>query len=101
MLDIEAVETINFEQLVTVTDRLLLRGRATQRRLSTNKLIFRHELAEAASRRSSPALPGLPAAHEAPELTQVMKRASARFDTTSVFVIGTLLTIALVLASML
>jgi len=94
MLDIEAIETINFEQLVTVTDRLLLRGRATSRRLSTNKLIFRHELAEAVSRRSSPALPS-------PEHTQVVKRPHTTFDTTSIFAIGTLLTIALILASLL
>lgn len=92
MLDIEAIETINFEQLVTVTDRLLLRGRATSRRLSTNKLIFRHELAEAVSRRSSPALP---------EHTQVVTRPRSTFDTTSIFAIGTLLTIALILASLL
>lgn len=96
MLDIEAVETINFEQLVTVTDRLLLRGRATSRRLSTNKLIFRHEVAEAAARRSSQQL-----LQYAPEHTQIVKRPLTRFDTTSMFAIGTLLTIALVLASLL
>lgn len=96
MLDIEAIETINFEQLVTVTDRLLLRGRATSRRLSTNKMIFRHELAEAVSRRSSPALP-----NALPEHTQVVKRPRSSFDTTSLFAIGTLLTIALILASLL
>jgi len=100
MLDIEAIETINFEQLVTVTDRLLLRGRATQRRLSTNKLIFRHELAEAASRRSSPALP-LHVQQPHSDHTQVVKRPLTTFDATSVLVLGTLLTIALVLATML
>lgn len=97
MLDIEAIETINFEQLVTVTDRLLLRSRATKRRLSTNKLIFRHEVAEA-SRRSSLALP---APSTSPELTQIVKRPLTTFDTTGIFVLGTLLTFALVLASML
>jgi hypothetical protein len=39
MHDIDAIEAINVEQLATVTDRLLLRGRVTKRRLSTNKII--------------------------------------------------------------
>src|SRR5678815_3925981 len=41
MYDIDAIEAINFEQLATVTDRLLLRGRVTKRRLSTNKIMTR------------------------------------------------------------
>jgi hypothetical protein len=44
MYDIDAIEAINFEQLATVTDRLLLRGRVTRRRLSTNKILVRPEL---------------------------------------------------------
>ena len=95
MLDIEAIETINFEQLVTVTDRLLLRGRVTKRRLSTNKLIFRNELAEAAARRSVSTL----AAEHRADPTQIVSRPFTRFDTPSIAVIGTLLTIALFLAS--
>ena len=43
MYDIDAIEAINFEQLATVTDRLLLRGRVTRRRLSTNKIIVRND----------------------------------------------------------
>ena len=36
MYDVDAIEAINFEQLVTVTDRLLLRGsRLPKRRQST------------------------------------------------------------------
>ena len=42
MHDIDAIEAINVEQLVTVTDRLLLRGRVTKRRLSTNKIVSCH-----------------------------------------------------------
>jgi len=39
MYDVDAIEAINFEQLVTVTDRLLLRqGRGSKRRLSTNRI---------------------------------------------------------------
>ena len=55
MYDIDAIEAINFEQLATVTDRLLLRGRVTRRRLSTNKIHF------------------IPA-HPRPEHTMVVKR---------------------------
>lgn len=39
MYDVATIEAINFEQLVTVTDRLLLRqGRGSKRRLSTNRI---------------------------------------------------------------
>ena len=39
MYDVDAIEAINFEQLVTVTDRLLLRGgRMPKRRPSTNRI---------------------------------------------------------------
>jgi len=38
MLDVDAIEAINFEQLVTVTDRLLLRGRLPKRRPSTSRI---------------------------------------------------------------
>lgn len=39
MYDADAIEAINFEQLVTVTDRLLLRGgRISKRRPSTARI---------------------------------------------------------------
>lgn len=39
MYDVDAIEAINFEQLVTVTDRLLLRrGRIPKRRPSTQRI---------------------------------------------------------------
>jgi hypothetical protein len=39
MYDVDAIEAINFEQLATVTDRLLLRGnRLPKRRPSTNRI---------------------------------------------------------------
>lgn len=39
MYDADAIEAINFEQLVTVTDRLLLRrGRPSKRRISTSRI---------------------------------------------------------------
>ncbi len=52
MYDIEAIETINFEQLVTVTDRLLLRGRASKRRPSTSQLVYRLDPLESRVARS-------------------------------------------------
>ncbi|MEO7093300.1 MAG: hypothetical protein ABI175_08615 [Polyangiales bacterium] len=38
MQDIDAIEAINFEQLATVTDRLLLRGRFAKKRPSYNRI---------------------------------------------------------------
>jgi hypothetical protein len=39
MYDVDAIEAINFEQLATVTDRLLLRrGRVSKRRPSTSRI---------------------------------------------------------------
>lgn len=38
MHNIDAIEAINFEQLATVTDRLLLRGRVAKRRPSANRI---------------------------------------------------------------
>jgi hypothetical protein len=49
MYDVDAIEAINFEQLVTVTDRLLLRGgRPPKRRPSTKQITY--------PRRSEPTL---------------------------------------------
>ncbi len=48
MQDIETIEMMNVEQIATVTDRLLLRARVTNRRFSTNKQLF------ACDRRSRP-----------------------------------------------
>jgi len=42
-MDIETIESMNGEQLATVTDRLLLRARVTSRRLSTNKQAFAND----------------------------------------------------------
>jgi len=40
MYDADAIEAINFEQLATITDRLLLRaGRGSKRRLSVPSLV--------------------------------------------------------------
>ena len=50
MYDADAIEAINFEQLVTVTDRLLLRrGRVPKRRPSTARIGPPHHV-EAAER---------------------------------------------------
>jgi len=66
MYDVDAIEAINFEQLATATDRLLLRGgRLAKRRPSTNRLA---ELARphAFARGSQPVI-------EVPELTVVTR----------------------------
>jgi hypothetical protein len=44
MQDMDAIEAINFEQLATVTDRLLLRGRATKKRPSYHRIDVTPEL---------------------------------------------------------
>jgi hypothetical protein len=38
MLNIDAIESINFEQLATVTDRLLLRGGTAKRRPTAQRI---------------------------------------------------------------
>ncbi|MBL0217639.1 MAG: hypothetical protein IPQ07_27660 [Myxococcales bacterium] len=68
MQDIDAIEAINFEQLVTVTDRLLLRGRPA-RRPSTSRITVER-------------------VDQAPELTLRLKPNQAlwrRFTTTALF----------------
>ncbi len=44
MQDMDAIEAINFEQLATVTDRLLLRGRFAKKRPSYNRIDVTPEL---------------------------------------------------------
>ena len=44
MQDIDAIEAINFEQLATVTDRLLLRGRFSKKRPSGSRIEVSPEL---------------------------------------------------------
>lgn len=84
MYDNAAIEAINFEQLVTATDRLLVRGRASKRRLSTNRFVVRL----------------VPPPPVVPERTVIVQRPRPRvFDTTSAAVIAALSTVALVLAS--
>ncbi|MEO8699065.1 MAG: hypothetical protein ABI867_03445 [Kofleriaceae bacterium] len=93
MRDIEQIEMINVEQLVTPTDRLLLRGRVTRRRLSTNKIVyrpaFRIELAQ-------------PTIVEPPETERtVFMRSAKRFgaSTASAAVLASVFAVALVVAS--
>jgi hypothetical protein len=59
MLDIDAVEAMNFEQIATPTDRVLLRARRAKQRLSNNKIVYRPEFpVELAQRtRISPPVP--------------------------------------------
>jgi hypothetical protein len=87
MYDVDAIEAINFEQLVTVTDRLLLRGgRIPKRRPSTNRIG--------------------PRLLEAAERTVVIKRPRApmlrkqAIDTTAIVLGTAILTIALFIATL-
>ena len=98
MLSVDAIESINFEQLATPTDRVLLRSRHAKRRLSTNKIVyrpaFRVELAER--------LHVEPAAPAACDQTVFIR--ARRFDptsTTSAAILASLFCIALVLLLML
>jgi hypothetical protein len=91
MHDIDAIEAINFEQLATVTDRLLLRGRVTRRRLSTNKILVRPE---AFARGTLPHIPPATAA------TATAAAKPVRFPT-SLAVLTGLTAIAASLATML
>ncbi|HEU0037164.1 MAG TPA: hypothetical protein VFQ53_41425 [Kofleriaceae bacterium] len=106
MYDIDAIEAINFEQLVTATDRLLLRSRVAHRRLSTHKIVLRtdHPFArgsrpvlEAVQRPTTPP----PVRHRTVADQTVIVRPVRRVDRASVAVIATLLTIAASLAAML
>jgi hypothetical protein len=55
MHDIDAIEAINFEQLATVTDRLLLRGRVAKRRPSYHRIsVARIDLAPEITLRAKP-----------------------------------------------
>ena len=98
MLTADAMESINFEQLVTPTDRVLLRARHAKGRLSTNKIVyrpsFRVELAER--------LHVEPAAPAVCEQTVFMR--GRRFEptsTTSAAILASLFCIALILLVML
>jgi hypothetical protein len=78
MYDADAIEAINFEQLVTVTDRLLLRrGRPSKRRISTARI--------------GPSL-------EAIERTVIIQRPHRRTVDTTVVLSSAILTILLFIA---
>jgi hypothetical protein len=97
MLSVDAIESINFEQLATPTDRVLLRSRHAKRRLSENKIVyrptFRVELAERLH--VEPAVP---------IYDQTVFIRARRFDptsTTSAAILASLFCIALILLLML
>jgi hypothetical protein len=98
MVSADVLESINFEQLATATDRVLLRSRHARRRLSETKIVyrptFRVELAER--------LQVEPAAPTACDQTVFMR--ARRFDltsTTSAAILASLFSIALILLLML
>ena len=80
MYDADAIEAINFEQLVTVTDRLLLRrGRVSKRRPSTARI-------------------GPPPELEAAERTVIIQRPNRRTVDATVVLSSAILTVLLFIA---
>jgi hypothetical protein len=80
MYDADAIEAINFEQLVTVTDRLLLRqGRMPKRRPSTARI-------------------GPPPQLEAAERTVIIHRPAKRAVDATVVLSSAILTVLLFIA---
>jgi hypothetical protein len=91
MYDSTAIETINFEQLVTATDRLLFCGRPSKRRISSRNISTRNFVVHLA-----------PQPRPLPELTMIVKRPrTAAFGPKSAAVIAALSSITLVLVSLL
>jgi hypothetical protein len=111
MLDIEAVEAMNFEQIATPTDRVLLRARRAKQRLSNNKIVYRPEFpVELAQRtRISPPVPHEeyertvaarpPRFEPAPTLLVRAKRVST--STASAAVLASIFAVALAVTTML
>ncbi len=95
MRDIEAVEMMNFEQLATVTDRLLLRARVTSRRFSTNKKAFAND------RRSAPRFSAavLALRDAEPERTLFIRARTFSTSTASAALLATAFAIAILITS--
>lgn len=102
MLSADAIEAINFDQLATPTDRMLLRARHSRRRLSTNKIVyrpsFRVELAEPIAVEPSPAYATRP---PAADQTMFIRARSFGTSTTSAAILATVFGIAIALVGLL
>jgi len=104
MYDADAIEAINFEQLATVTDRLLLRGsHVSKRRLSVPSLVPHGPLARGSAPYIEQTVVARPVA--AADIEQIAVARSTQAPRAQVFaitvVIPTLVGIAVGLAAML
>ena len=100
MQDIEAIEMMNFEQLATVTDRLLLRARVTSRRFSTNKGAFANDRRSCLAGGVRPRLSAAALAlRDAPELTLFIRARKFSTSTASAALLATAFTIAILITS--
>lgn len=96
MHDIDAIEMINVEQLATQTDRLLLRGRHTKRRLSTNKIVYRPMFRVELAHERLHVEPPPPRAPD-PEHTLFVRARRFSTSTTSAAILATAFAIAIVI----
>jgi hypothetical protein len=90
-----AIETINVDQIATVTDLLLLRARTSHRRLSSNKLAFAYDRRGARASRPSTS------DFRDPDVTMFVRAREIGTSTASAAVVATAFAIAIVLASLL
>lgn len=97
MHDVDAIEAINFEQLVTVTDRLLLRGGRLAKRRSARG--GQRSLAPLPQTRRHPR--PVPASAPASEPTVVVRRRPIRGSLVALAIVPGLFGIALGLAALL
>jgi hypothetical protein len=94
MLSVAALEQINFEQLATPTDRVLLRSRHARNRLSETKIVYRPAFkVELAEER----LQIEPAAPAGTEHTQFVRARRLDPSTTTAAILATLFSIVLIL----
>jgi hypothetical protein len=101
MPSIDAIESINVEQIATPTDRLLLRGRHSEGRISSNKIVYRPSFRVELAHEHVEVAPPPPLAAVAAERTLLMRAAYVGHGTTLPAVLATLFAIAIVLVGFL
>jgi len=108
LLVMQDIETLNVEQIATVTDLLLLRARHTNRRFSANKQLFAADHKRPSYREIAP-IPSLvdgsvgrvrqTAPTDVPELTLFVRAKRFSTSTASAALLATLFAIAIALTS--
>ena len=106
MQDSATIETMNVEQIATVTDLLLLRARRTNRRFSANKQLFAGDHKRPSYREIAPipSLVGVTVSQRAlqsdiPELTLFVRAKRFSTSTASAALLATLFAIAIAVTS--